>query len=60
MKNFLRNFNWNQAIGVTLIALGFILAFGSIGLFIFEKFIAACICIVLMLVCVFVVAGLMD
>lgn len=60
MKNFLTNFNWHQAIGVTLIVLGFILAFVSIGLFIFEKFIAACICLVLMLVCVFVIAGMTD
>ena len=57
MKNFLNNFNWLQAIGTTLIILAFILAAASIVLFMSAKPISGCICLAIMLICVFVVAG---
>ena len=60
MKNFLRNFNWHQAICVTLIALAFILGFASLVLLIFERIIPGCICLIPMLACIFVIAGMTD
>lgn len=60
MKNFLKNFNWHQAICVTLIALAFILGFASITLLVFAKIIPGCICLAVMLACIFVIAGMTD
>ena len=60
MKNFLRNFNWYQAICVTLIILAIILVIVGVGLFLDAKFIQGCICLAVMLVCIFFVAGMTD
>lgn len=60
MKNFLRNFNWYQAICVTLIILAIILAIISAGLFLNARFIPGCICLAVMLACIFFVAGMTD
>lgn len=57
MKNLLKNFNWFQAIGITLIILAFILGCASIVLFMSAKPMSGCICLAIMLICVFVVAG---
>lgn len=58
MKNFLRNFNWHQAICITLTILAIILVIISAGLFLDAKFIPGCICLAVMLVCIFFVAGM--
>ena len=60
MKNFLRNFNWHQAICVTLIILAIILFIVSAILLLDVKVIPACICLAVMLVCVFFIAGMTD
>ena len=60
MKNFFDNFNWLQAIGITLIILAFILVFASIVLFVSAKPIHGCICLAIMLICVFIIAGTTD
>lgn len=57
MKNFFDNFNWCQAIGITLIILACILLCASIVLFMSAKPISGCVCLAIMLICVFVVAG---
>ena len=57
MKNFFDNFNWTQAIGITLILLAIIFVFASIVLFMFAKLIPGCICLAVMLICVFIIAG---
>lgn len=60
MKNFFDNFNWFQAIGITLILLAIIFALASIVLFMSAKPIHGCVCLAIMLICVFVIAGVSD
>lgn len=60
MKNFLNNFNWYQAVCVTLIVVAFIMFFSSIVLFMSYKNIAGCVCLAVMVACIFVVAGALD
>ena len=58
MKNFLNNFNWHQAVCITLVVVAFIMLCSSIVLFMSYKNIAGWVCLAVMITCIFFVAGM--